>query len=147
MSSIRFVRAAALAAAIVATAGASAAKDLCVHTTAGIGYTFVLKKAATKAGAFGTVSGYAVPDGFTDLFIPISASFFAFEPGIGIGITRYAMSVSPNTGAGGSYQTAFHNIDDNNDRAWEMTSDGDVTIHPVAAIEFVDCATVPVPPR
>ena len=143
----RSVRAAALALVIVASAGSSAAKGLCIHTTQGGGYTFVLKKASAKPGAYGTTSGYAVPDFATGFFVPVSASFLATGPGLGLGITRYAVSVSANSGAGGSYSTVFHNIDDDNDRAWEMNSNGTITIHPVANVTIVDCKNVPVPPR
>jgi hypothetical protein len=125
---------------------------LCIHTTAGTGWTFVLQKVKRKAGRAGAVSGYAVQDGIPS-FVPISGGWMVFADRVTAGITRYNSSVSATGSMGISSLTSFHQITVplasgaiGLDREWTRTpvattvsGDGETTI--------VECSGVPKVPK
>jgi hypothetical protein len=131
---------------------AAAAKDVCVHTTADGGWTFVLKKGSLKPGASGAVSGYGISDsGFVS---PISGGYLVTPDILGVGVTLYGLSIDVG-GAGRSVNaaSAFHQLeafldgtlDQTGGWFWRRLSNDTITDGNGDA-QLVDCATVPAVP-
>lgn len=136
--------------ALAMSSGALAA-NVCVHSDALGGWTFVLKKASLKPGASGAASGYAIrDDGFAS---PISAGFVVFESTIHIGITRYGTGLNINSGSGGTtYTSTFHQLQadlgDSSGADWSWTREANGTITNTSGnAALIDCKTVPAIPK
>jgi hypothetical protein len=140
-----------LAAGVVGSgAQAAFAKDLCVHTTAGGGWTFVLKKASTRHGATGAVNGFALSDSDGGVVIPISGTYLAAYGALAVGITRFGISIVTNGASGSSFETTFHQIDlavgaTGDDRSWTRNFDGTTTSNALGTSSIVACPALPPP--
>lgn len=128
----------------------SSATDLCVHTTALSGWTFVLKSQKTTSGAAGSVQGYAVSDG--GAAEPISGGYFVLPTHqLVLGLTRYGVAFTlSNFGGSIDFQTTFHqtyvilNAADPTtgiDSSWTREGTGAIT-QAGGATHLVDCKTV-----
>jgi hypothetical protein len=149
---VRTCAALALAAGIVGSgAQAGFAKDLCVHTTAAGGWTFVLKKASLRHGSAGAIAGYALPDSASNTVVPISGTYLAAYGALAVGITRFGIVIHTNSSNGSDYGTTFHQIrltvgTTGDDRAWTRNDNGTTSDEVLGTAAIVDCATAPLPP-
>ena len=151
MRRVRTITAAAgLFTAILASHGSALAKNVCVHTTAQGGWTFVFK-ASSRPGAAGAVQGYSIrDDGFAS---PISGGYAVGGVILHLGITRYTSGFFVQNFTGGSNSTtAFHHVlvrfdgSSGTDIGWMNTETGSI-VNASGVVRLVDCRTVPRLPR
>jgi len=137
-----------LALGTLLVAGAAAAKDTCVHTTARGGWTFVLKKASLKPGSSGAVSGYALSD--EGAASPISGGYVVVSDLLLLGVTLYGTAAE--VAATIDHSSTFHQLatfvsgggGSGNDASWTREENNTVT-EATGDAQVVDCAGLAVP--
>lgn len=131
---------------------AALAKDLCVHTTARGGWTFVLKKASPKPGNSGAVSGHAIGDAGTAA--PISGGYVVSPNLLQLGITLYGTVLTLTSGTSTDTTTTFHQLVatldgmtlSGFDLSWTREVNATITTA-TGDTQLVDCAAVPTIPK
>jgi hypothetical protein len=144
-------------AAVLLSSGPAQAKDVCIHSAALSGWTFVLKNAKTTAGSSGAVQGYAVrDDGLSD---PISGGYVVFpgftKPVMYVGITRYLSGLNVTNFTGGIIDTtSFHQLSapldpmqSSTDYVWTRDGGSGTITSTFGDTHVVDCKTVPQIPK
>lgn len=131
--------------------GAAFAKTVCIHSTAGPGWTFVLRDASLRPGSSGAASGYAIRD--DGLATPMSGGFVVFPNTILAGITQYFTGLNVNNGGGGTTSvTSFHQLSARTDGGagsdWAWTGEPGIGLTATSGnARIVDCGTVPAIPK